>query len=105
VGSLIFSNAYKQNLQIKGGGGTLSKPREGIPTPPTPTPKPEGGISALPTPTLTKDRVPPPSGCTDKATVSDGVTTELPFPHAQHKGGTPPTQKFDRGYPTPLSKK
>jgi hypothetical protein len=99
------------NKQIKGGGGTLSKPREGVPHPPLQNPR--GGP---PPPSRTKDRVPPPSGCTHPATVSDGVTTEVTVPHIKYKGGTPPLKstrggylppcpKYEWGYTHPLSKK
>jgi len=46
-----------------------------------PSPKPEGGIQPSIPLLLSKTGSLPPSGCTHTVTVSDGVTTELPFPH------------------------
>ena len=72
---------------------------------PPPSPKPEGGYTAPPTPPLARDRVPPPLCYTYPSTASDGVTTQTPPPQPDPGGGVPPTQKYERGYPTPLSKK
>ena len=67
-----------------------------------PTPNQEGG-TPLP-PCRTKDRDPPPSGCTHPTGSSCGVTTESPFPHANGKGGRYPVQKVRGGIPTPSPK-
>jgi len=79
-----------------------------------PSPKYEGGIPTplsktragdpLP-PCLAQDRVPPPLFPIDKTPAARGVTPENPGTGPFHQGGDPPTQTYERGYPTPLSKK
>ena len=94
-----------------GRGPVLSKRGGTLP----PTPNLEGGIPALPTPSLVQDRVPPPSGCITKSTVSDGVTSQGPSPQPDPGGGTPhskvregvpypPVKKMSGGIPTPSPK-
>jgi hypothetical protein len=76
--------------KYKGGIPTpLSKNREGDPLPPCPV----------------QDRVPPPLFWINETPASYGVTSENPVAGPGREGGTPPTQKYERGYPTPLSKK
>jgi hypothetical protein len=89
--------------KFREGRSPHSKPQAG--GSPTPLSKTRGGVSTPPhTPSCQRQGTTPPSLHVPRHGFRWSHDAGA-FPSARSRRGVPPTQKYERGYPTPLSKK